>query len=53
LGEEKKLISTVASEISGYTDQISQKGTFFYTITSLTNKKAESEPCDEIGVTVE
>jgi hypothetical protein len=53
LGEGKKLISTVGPEISGYTDQVSEKGTYFYTITSLTNKKAESEPCDEIGVTVE
>jgi hypothetical protein len=53
LGEGKKLISTVGSEISGYTDQVSEKGTYFYTITSLTNMKAESEPCDEIGVTIE
>jgi len=53
LGEAKKLITTVGPEISGYTDQVSEKGTYFYTITSITTKKTESEPCDEIGVMVE
>jgi hypothetical protein len=53
LGEGKKVVATIGPEISGYTDTNKSAGTYFYTITSTTNNKKESAPCDEVGITVE
>jgi hypothetical protein len=53
LGTDKKLISTVGSDISGFTDQNKAPGTYFYTITTTTNNQKESAPSDEVGVTIE
>ncbi|HNW50353.1 MAG TPA: hypothetical protein PKH79_04670 [Prolixibacteraceae bacterium] len=52
LGSDKKLIATVGSQTIDYTDQVTEKGTYFYTVTSIT-KSRESVPCDEIGVAIE
>ncbi len=53
LGEKKSLLESTESGTTGYNDNISEKGTYFYTITSISDKNGESVPCDEVGITIE
>jgi hypothetical protein len=53
LGEGKILITTVGADISNFADQVTGKGTYFYTITSTQKENRESAPSDEIGVSIE
>ncbi len=53
LGEKKSLLSSTESVTTGYNDNITEKGTYFYTVTSISDKNVESLPCDEVGITIE
>ncbi len=52
LGEKRKLLVTLGLENTNYTDEVTDKGTYFYSISSKTNTK-ESSPSDEIGIEIE
>ncbi|MDA3880504.1 MAG: hypothetical protein PF436_08955 [Prolixibacteraceae bacterium] len=49
LGEEKKLIATVNQNTNDFADILSDEGSYFYTVTTITNKGLESKPSDEVG----
>lgn len=53
LGEKKQLLTVTDKENTVYNDKELKSGTYFYTLTSVSEAGEESKPCDEIGVTIE
>jgi len=53
LGETKKLLTTVGSDVIVFSDMLPEAGTYFYTVTSVNSIGDESQQSEEVGVKVE